>query len=70
MCVLTLEHALPLKNRNEFVHIDRSDSLEMFRRVRDRRLVDGAVSSLNAMHKLLQYGMRTSMNVRREERVI
>ena len=63
-------NALPLEERNEFVQMDGGDPLEVFRRVRDRWLVDGAASPFNTMHRLLQYGMRVSMSASGRERVL
>jgi hypothetical protein len=56
MCVLTLEHTLPLEERDKFTCMDGRDPLEVFRVVRDKWLVHGAASPFNTLHKLLQYG--------------
>ena len=38
---------------NEFIHMDEDDPLEMFRRMRNRWLVDETMNSINMMNKLL-----------------
>ena len=58
MCVLILEYALPSDRRDELICTEGNDPLEIFRAVRNKWLVDGEASPFNAMHKLLQYGMR------------
>jgi hypothetical protein len=46
------------------------DDPEIFRGVRDKWLVDGEASPFNAMHKLLQYGMRVGLAIGGRERVL
>ena len=70
MRVLMLEYALPSEDRNELICMEGDDPLEVFRGVRDKWLVDGEASPFNAMHKLLQYGMRVGMAMGGRDRVL
>jgi hypothetical protein len=69
MRVLMLEYALPSEDRNELICMEGDDPLEIFRGVRDKWLVDGEASPFNAMHKLLQYGMRAENVIGRAVRL-
>jgi hypothetical protein len=51
-----------MEERDEFVSTDEGDPLEVFRKSRDRWLVDGAPSPFNTTHELLQYGTRVAMS--------
>src|SRR5277367_2299895 len=70
MRVLTLEYALPSDERDGLIRMEGDDPLKIFRGVRDRWLVDGEASPFNAMHKLLQYGMRMGLAASGRERVV
>ena len=70
MWVLLLEHALLSEDRDELICMEGDDPLEIFRGVRDKLLVDGEASPFNAMHKLLQYGMRVEIVMGGWDRVL
>jgi len=65
-----LEYALPSVERNELICMEGDDPLEVFRAVWDKWLVDGEPSPFNAMHKLLQYGMRVGMAMGGQNKVL
>ena len=68
--VLMLEYSLPSRERNEVIYLEGDNPLEVFRRVRDKWLVDGEATPFNTMHKLLQYGMQVGLAAGGRDRVL
>ena len=69
MRVLVLESVIPKNERDNWFELHQDDPLECFNKIHHEYLVEGKAYPYDQIHRLLNYGMKASINVTSRSRI-